>query len=62
MILNLPSKVRATLYVITALGSPVITYLALRGTIGELEVGLWTGLVTAVSTMAAINTDTNDVY
>lgn len=55
MRINLPTKVRAALYVITALGTPVIGYLLAKGTISELEVGLWGGLVTAVNAMAALN-------
>lgn len=55
MRVNLPSQVRVMLYVLTALGTPVIAYLLAKGIISELEVGLWSGLVTAVSGMAALN-------
>lgn len=55
MNLTLPSKVRAGLYVLTALGSPVMAYLLAKGVIGELELSLWSGLVTAVGSMAALN-------
>lgn len=55
MRVNLPSQVRVVLYVLTALGTPVIAYLLAKGIISELEVGLWSGLVTAVSGMAALN-------
>lgn len=52
---NLPPKVRLTLYVIVAISSPFVTYLADRGTIGTLEVSLFAGVVSAVSALAAIN-------
>lgn len=60
MRVNLPDRVRAAIYVLTALGTPVIGYLLARGTIGELEVALWGGLVTAVNSMAALNVSVND--
>lgn len=60
MRVNLPDKVRVGLYVLTAIGTPVVGYLLSKGTIGELEVGLWGGLVTAVNSMAALNVTVND--
>lgn len=59
MRVNLPDNARVALYVLTALGTPVIAYLLAKGIISELEVGLWSGLVTAVSGMAALNVSTN---
>ncbi len=56
MKLNIPSKLRAALYIFTALGTPVIIYLRAKGYIGELEVALWGGEVTVINTMAALNT------
>ena len=56
MTLNVPYKVRATLYVLTAIGSPVIAYLAARDIVGELEVALWSAEVAIVSALAAFNT------
>lgn len=55
MNLNFPPKVRAVLYVVTALGSPVVVYLLAKGIIGELEMALWAAEVTAVSALAAFN-------
>lgn len=55
MKLNLPSNIRKILYVITAIGTPIVSYLALKGTIGDLEVALWTAEVSVVSVMAAFN-------
>ena len=56
MTLNVPYKMRAGLYVFTALGTPVMAYLLARGFIGELELGLWSAEVTVVTTLAALNT------
>jgi hypothetical protein len=56
MNLNPPRKVRATLYVITAVGTPFVAYLAAKGFIGDLEVVLWSAEVTVVSALAAFNT------
>lgn len=52
---NLPPKVRAAIYLITAVGTPVIAYLLSRGTIGTMEVALWSAEVTVANTMAALN-------
>lgn len=52
---NIHPAARAALYVVTALGTPVIGYLLTKGIIGELEVNLWGGLVTAVTAMAGLN-------
>jgi len=52
---NLPYKVRAVLYALTAVGSPLVAYLSARGVIGSLEVSLWAAEVTVVSVLAAFN-------
>jgi len=56
MTINLPYKVRAALYVLTALGTPVVAYLFAKELIGTLEVTLWGAEVTVVNVMAALNT------
>lgn len=53
--MNPSPKVRAVLYVVTALGTPVVAYLFNKGRIGELEVALWTAEVAVINTMAALN-------
>lgn len=53
--MNLPSNVRAALYVITAIGSPLVAYLGQQGVIGTFWVGLWAVVVTAVASLARIN-------
>ena len=55
MNLNLPSKYRKIIYVITAVGSPIVAYLALKGIIGDVEVSLWTAEVTVAAALAAFN-------
>lgn len=57
MTLNVPYKVRAALYVFTAVGSPVMAYLLAKGFVGELEMVLWSAEVTAVAALAAFNTE-----
>lgn len=59
MTFNLPSKVRAFLYVLTSLGTPLIAYLFAKGVIGELETILWSAEVAVVSAMAAFNVTRN---
>lgn len=60
MSLNIPYKVRAALYVLIAIGTPTVAYLLAKGIVGELEVQLWSGLVTAVSALAALNASPNE--
>lgn len=60
MRINLPDRVRAALYVLTALGTPVIAYLFAKDIIGELEVTLWAAEVAVVNAMAALNVTTSD--
>lgn len=55
MKLNIPYKIRAALYILTAIGTPIIAYLFAKGVIGELEVTLWAAEVTVVNTLAALN-------
>lgn len=54
MQINVPPQIRAALYVLTAVGSPVVAYLLAKGVIGVLEVALWSAEVTVVNTMAAL--------
>lgn len=55
MILNPPPKIRAAVYVFTALATPVMTYLLVKGYIGEAEMALWGAEMTAVFAMAGLN-------
>lgn len=56
MTLNLPPKARQAAYAFTALGTPVVAYLQVKGIIGDAEAVLWAAEVTVVSTLAAFNT------
>ncbi len=55
MRIELNPKVRFALYVLTSLGTPIVGYLLAKEVIGELEVSLWGGFVTAVTAMAGLN-------
>lgn len=55
MKLNLPYQVRAVLYVLTALGTPVAAYLFAIHAIDELAVTLWSAEVAVVGMLAALN-------
>lgn len=55
MKINPPRWVRLTVYVVTALGTPVMAYLNAKGIIGSLEVGLWSAEVAVATGMAALN-------
>jgi hypothetical protein len=56
MRLNPPRSVRAALYVLTAVGTPIVAYLNVRGWIGDPEMVLWAAEVTVVNGLAALNT------
>lgn len=61
MQLNIPYKIRAGLYILTALGTPAVAYLLAKDIIGSLEVTLWSAEVAVVSAIAAFNV-TPDKY
>lgn len=56
MNLNPSRRVRAALYVLNAIGTPVVVYLQAKGVIGDLEMILWGAEATVVSGIAALNT------
>lgn len=53
---NPPRRVRALLYLLTALGTPLAAYLKVKGYIGDEELALWAAEVTVVNGIAALNT------
>lgn len=55
MVLNLPYRVRALLYTIIVLGSPVMIYLQTVERVAEPEMALWLALTAAVSLLARLN-------
>lgn len=54
---NIPASVRFALYILSAVGSVVATYLISVGRIGEAELAAWSGLVSIVTGIAASNTN-----
>lgn len=56
MTLNLPYKVRFVLYVVTALGTPLVGVLTEQKILPDWAMTLWTAEVAIVSAMAAFNT------
>lgn len=57
MRVNLPRRWRLALYVINAIGTPVVVYAKAKGWIGDLEVALWSAEVAAVFALAGLNVD-----
>lgn len=55
MMLNPPKKVRAIIYGLNVLGSPIMAYLLARGIIGTLEVSLWAAEMSAAFALAGLN-------
>ena len=55
MKVNVPPKVRAALYIITSIGSPIMAYLLTVGIIDEPAMVLWAAEVTVVAALAGFN-------
>lgn len=53
--IQLPARVRTILYVLTAVGSPIIAYLGTEGRLDDFYVGLFAVIVTAVNALALSN-------
>lgn len=53
--LNPPRWLRAVLYVVTAVGTPLVAYLNAKGVVGELEVAFWSAEVAVTTGLAALN-------
>lgn len=60
MRVNLPDRVRVILYVITALGTPVISVLTDQQILPAWVMTLWAAEVAAVGAMAALNVSASD--
>lgn len=60
MRVNLPDRVRVILYVITALGTPVVGVLTEQAILPSWVMTLWTAEVAAVTAMAALNVTVSD--
>lgn len=59
MPLNPPKMVRALIYILTAVGTPLVAYLNAKGVIGSLEVSFWSAEVAVATGLAAINTSSS---
>lgn len=55
MSINLPPQVRAILYALIAITSPIVTYLGQQNRVSDFVVGLFAVIVTAVSALAFSN-------
>jgi len=53
--MNLPANVRSAIYVLTAIGTPLVAYLGQENVIDSFWVGLWAVLTTAILTLARLN-------
>lgn len=53
--MNLPANVRQTIYVITVVATPTMTYLNQQGTVTDFVFGLFSVIVAAVAGLAAVN-------
>lgn len=60
MTVNIPYRVRAALYIINAVGSPIMAYLLARELIGTLEISLWAAEMAAVFALAGLNVTKNN--
>lgn len=57
MNINLPPQVRQLIYIFIAVASPVMAYLNQAGTVSDFAFGLFSVVVTAVASLAALNVD-----
>ena len=53
----IPKPVRQALYIVYALGGPVLIYLQSRGIVGESELALWAGVGSVLGLTALGNTN-----
>jgi hypothetical protein len=55
MKLNLPPEIRAILYAVTTIATPVVAYLGTQGRLSDFAVGLYGVIITAVTALAFKN-------
>lgn len=60
MTANPSRKIRLALYLLTALGTPLVAYLNAKGVLGALEVSFWSAEVAVVMGLAGLNTTTRN--
>lgn len=58
MNLNPPAKIRKALYILNIVGAPLVAYAVAKGYIGQLELNLWSGEVSATALLAGYNVET----
>lgn len=51
-------RIRRVIYIVTAVLTPVVTYLGTQGRIDDFYLGLYSVIVTAVTALASANVDT----
>ena len=56
MTINLPINVRRALYILTAIGTPIVAYLVGKGILDQEFSVLWSAEVAVVGGLAAFNT------
>lgn len=54
--MTISARTRQIIYVVTAIGTPIVAWLNARGWIGDLEVSLWSAEVAVVGGLAALKT------
>lgn len=54
--MTISARTRQIIYVVTAIGTPIVAWLNLRGWIGDDVVGLWSAEVAVVGGLAALKT------
>ena len=54
--MKISSNLRQVLYIVTAVGTPIMAYLLTIGIIGEVEMTLWSAEVAVVGGLAAFKT------
>lgn len=55
----LPSRARKVIYVLATVLTPVVGYLGTQEILDTFWVGLYTVVMTAITALAAVNTDTS---
>lgn len=55
MKIKIPRKIRALLYIITAVGSPIMVYLLALGVVNDAAMVLWGAEVAVVAALAGFN-------
>lgn len=59
MNINLPPRVRQVIYILAAVSQPVMLFLLDNARVNDFQYGLFTVVMVAVTSLAAVNVDTN---